>query len=403
VLLLLCLVAFATSAVLFHTHEEPVDSEYILSFHSNVSSLVVESFTRKLSYEQGVEVIRSFSITKWRALHVKLTPEALAKRLSESEYFDFVEQNSVVRLDAVEQECALQNNVEWGLRRISYKDIPGPGDPYLYLGDGAGVTSYIIDTGISLIHEEFADGDRATFGFNAVTGERDDDCNGHGTHVAGTVGGRVYGVAKKVSLVAVKVLNCQGSGTFAGVIAGIDWVTADHEKKKGPSNANMSLGGGNSPAVVQAVTNSIAGGTGYSIAAGNSNANACNYSPANTPDGVCVGATTITGTGTTQTDVRSSFSNYGPCVHVFAPGQLVKSAWIPFVDSVNTISGTSMAAPHVCGRMSIIQGRYPEMTPAQIKAIISEEQATTGVLNLNCGTNAVCLESPDAFLRSDCN
>jgi len=196
---------------------------------------------------------------------VKLSPEALAKRLDESEYFDFVEENSVVSIEEPMQECVIQNDAIDSLRRISYRAIPEVSLPYMYKGNGEGVTSYIIDTGISLIHEEFLNPDvapptvRASWGFNGIDSDNR-DCHGHGTHVAGTVGGIRHGVAKRVTLVAVKVLNCQGSGTVASVVAGVDWVTNNHRK---PANANMSLGGGNSAAINASVSASIEAGVSY--------------------------------------------------------------------------------------------------------------------------------------------
>ena len=200
--------------------------------------------------------------------------------------------------------------------------------------------AYIIDTGIRTTHSQF--GGRAISGYDAIDGALPAaDCNGHGTHVAGTVGGSTYGVAKAVSLVAVRVLNCSGSGSTSGVIAGIDWVTGNHQAGQ-PAVANMSLGGGASSSLDTAVRNSIADGVTYALAAGNDNTNACNSSPARTAEALTVGSTT-------SSDARSSFSNYGTCVDIFAPGSSITSAWHTSDTATNTISGTSMAAPHVAG------------------------------------------------------
>ena len=185
-------------------------------------------------------------------------------------------------------------------------------------------------------------------------GNGTNDCNGHGTHVAGTTGGTTYGVAKQVTLHAVRVLSCTGSGSNAGVIAGVDWVTQNHVK---PAVANMSLGGGVSTALDQAVANSISAGVSYAIAAGNSNANACNSSPARVASAVTVGSTT-------NTDARSSFSNFGTCLDIFAPGSSITSAWNTSDTATNTISGTSMASPHVAGALALYLQTNPGASAA---------------------------------------
>ena len=227
--------------------------------------------------------------------------------------------------------------------------------------------AYIIDTGIRSTHSDF--GGRATSGYDAIDGGSADDCNGHGTHVAGTVGGTTYGVAKGVSLVAVRVLDCGGSGTTSGVIAGVNWVTSNHGAGQ-PAVANMSLGGGASSALDTAVSNSIADGVTYALAAGNSNANACNSSPARTPNAITVGATT-------SSDARASFSNYGTCVDIFAPGSSITSAWYTSNTATNTISGTSMASPHVAGAAAVYLEANPSATPAQVASALIAA-ATTG-------------------------
>ncbi len=216
--------------------------------------------------------------------------------------------------------------------------------------------AYIIDTGIRFSHNEF--GGRATSGFDAVDGGSADDCNGHGTHVAGTVGGATYGVAKSVRLVGVRVLNCQGSGTNAQVVGGIDWVTANAESNPSvPAVANMSLGGGANSSIDTAVNNSINAGVTYAIAAGNGNAlgqrqNACNYSPARVPNAITVGATQ-------NNDAAASFSNYGTCVDILAPGVNITSSWSTSNTATNTISGTSMATPHVAGAAALLLQANP--------------------------------------------
>ncbi|HYO58438.1 S8 family peptidase, partial [Archangium sp.] len=241
-----------------------------------------------------------------------------AKALAEDPRVQYVEENGEVSIEGV------QTGTTWGLDRVDQLSLPLD-QTYTYNTAGAGVNAYIIDTGIRLSHLDF--GGRAHTGFDAITpGGTGDDCNGHGTHVAGTVGGATWGVAKEVNLYAVRVLSCAGSGTYAGVIAGVDWVTANHIT---PAVANMSLGGGASQAVDDAVTASIASGVVYAVAAGNDNGNACLKSPARTPNALTVGSTT-------NTDARSSFSNFGTCVDIFAPGSNITSAWYTGSTATNT-------------------------------------------------------------------
>ncbi|AGL15563.1 S8 family peptidase [Actinoplanes sp. N902-109] len=292
--------------------------------------------------------------------------EYAAKRLAADPHVAYVEQNQVVSL------LATQSGATWGLDRIDQAGLP-LNSTYTYSQTAAGVTAYIIDTGIKYTHNDF--GGRATFGYDAV-GSGGVDCNGHGTHVAGTVGGATYGVAKQVKLVGVRVLNCSGSGTTAGVIAGVNWVTANARK---PAVANMSLGGGASTALDNAVAGSISSGVSYALAAGNSTANACNSSPARVPAAITVGATT-------STDARASYSNYGTCLDIFAPGSSITSDWYSSNTATNTISGTSMASPHVAGAAALVLSANPSYTPAQVRDTLVN-QATAGKVT-NPGTGS---------------
>ena len=246
----------------------------------------------------------------------------------------------------------------WGLDRIDQNNLP-LNNSYTYPNEGAGVHFYSLDTGILPTHVDLAG--RIGNGISTVPNSPSTvDCNGHGTHTTSTAGGTTYGVAKKMTLHPVRVLNCGGSGSFAGVIQGIDWVTANHIS---PAVANMSLGGSVDPATNQAVTNSIAAGVFYSISAGNNFGNACNNSPASTPNATTVAASAIN-------DAKASFSDTGPCVDIFGPGVNITGAWIGSNTATNTISGTSMSAPHVAGAAGLYLAANPGSTPAAINTAL---------------------------------
>ncbi|MEY2441086.1 MAG: hypothetical protein QOJ46_512 [bacterium] len=270
---------------------------------------------------------------------------------------------------------ATQFSAPWGLDRIDRRSRPLNAN-YDYTRTGAGVTAYVIDTGIRYTHQQF--GGRATSGYDAVDGGSADDCNGHGTHVAGTVGGSTYGIAKAVSLIGVRVLDCFGAGTFGGVVAGIDWVTADHAPGQ-PAVANMSLGGGASNVLDQAVRNSIADGVSYAVAAGNDNGSACSASPARVANALTVAATT-------STDARASYSNHGSCVDLFAPGSSITSSWSTSDTATNTISGTSMATPHVAGVVALYLQGTPSATPGDVHTVINRIATINKVTDARAGS-----------------
>lgn len=285
--------------------------------------------------------------------------EEQALKLSSDPRVKFVEEDSVM------EATTTQSNPPWGLDRIGQRDLPLNAS-YSYTTTGSGVNVYIIDTGIRRTHTQF--GGRAFVGFDSVgDGQNTNDCNGHGTHVSGTVGGSTYGVAKAVRLFAVRVLNCSGSGANAGVIAGVDWVTANHIS---PAVANMSLGGGVSTALDTAVNNSINSGVTYAIAAGNSNTNASNSSPARVAAAITVGSSTIT-------DARSSFSNFGSVVDIFAPGSSILSSYNTSDTATATLSGTSMATPHVAG----VAARFLQSNPTASPATVRNEIVNQATLN----------------------
>lgn len=279
---------------------------------------------------------------------------------------DYVEPDRVAR---VLEADGTQTGATWGLDRIDQASLP-LNSTYTYPNTGAGVNAYIIDTGVLITHTQFTG--RIGSGFSAIGSSQNYvDCNGHGTHVSGTVGGTTFGVAKQVTIRPVRVLDCSGSGSNSGVIAGVNWVTANRQL---PAVANMSLGGGASSALDTAVANSIAAGVTYAIAAGNDNQNACNYSPARTAAALTVGATT-------STDARASYSNYGTCLDIFAPGSSITSAWYTSSSATASLSGTSMATPHVAGAAALYLAANPSASPAQVA------QALTGGATLNKVTN----------------
>jgi subtilisin family serine protease len=292
------------------------------------------------------------------------------------------------------QSCVIQQPApSWGLDRISEIDINLLDGRFPHSSTaGTGVDVYIVDTGIYLAHSDWTG--RVEWGFNSAD-TVNDDCNGHGTHVAGTAAGTLYGVAKFSHLIAVKVLGCGGSGSWAGVISGIQYVAQRHATSGKPSVANLSLGGGYQLSVNQAVTAAVQAGVVMVIAAGNNNGDACQTSPASTPECISVGATDIgTDNNGDSTDVRSFFSNYGSCTDVFAPGSAITSAWITGPDSTNVLSGTSMAAPHIAGVAATILGANPALTPEQVLIQISNTGGKDKI-DLQCGTNAICQASPN--------
>jgi len=296
---------------------------------------------------------------------VEMSPED-AEALSQDFRVKFVEEDGVVTADAT------QTNPPWGLDRIDQRNRPLSGT-YTYNWTGSGVRAYVIDTGIRTTHTQF--GGRASNVFDALGGSGA-DCNGHGTHVSGTIGGSTYGVAKSSLLRGVRVLDCNGSGSTSGVISGVDWVTANHIN---PAVANMSLGGGISTALDTAVNNLANSGVPIAVAAGNSNANACNTSPARAANAITVGATTTT-------DARASFSNFGTCLDIFAPGSGVLSAWFSSDTATATLSGTSMASPHVAGVAALYKQFSPSASATTTRNAIVNGSTANVVTNPGTGS-----------------
>ncbi|WP_430780669.1 S8 family serine peptidase [Actinoplanes sp. G11-F43] len=312
----------------------------------------VTSASQELAREYGGVVDGNYLSTV-RGFHLNATSSE-ARRLAADPSVDYVEQDA--RITTADAPA-------WGLDRMDQRALPLSGT-YTHR-PAAGITAYVIDTGIRTTHQEF--GGRASSGWDFVDQDATaDDCNGHGTHVAGTIGGATHGVARDVNLVGLKVLGCDGSGAYSDFIAAIDWVTAHAQK---PAVANMSLGGPLNRALNAAVQRSIASGVTYTIAAGNEDRNACKASPAATPEAITVGAVDAF-------DARAPFSNWGRCLDLFAPGVEIESAGRASDSAVKTMSGTSMAAPHVAGAAALVLAAHPDWTPAQVRADLIDNAGT---------------------------
>jgi len=304
---------------------------------------------------------------------------AVARRVAADPSVAYVEQNHRLRISDTQSPTP-----SWGLDRVDQRELPLD-DGYTYPTLAGTVRAYIVDTGIMVSHQDF--GGRAISGFDAIDGGAADDCHGHGTHVAGTVGGESYGVAKGVTLVAVRVLDCSGEGTTAQVVAGIDWVTGDHDPGE-PAVANMSLGGDVDEVLDAAVAGSIADGISYAVAAGNDDVDACGHSPARTPAAITVGAT---GGYVGANDDRAWFSNYGTCLDIFAPGVEIVSATNTGDTATATLSGTSMATPHVAGAAALVLAAHPSYPPQQVRDRLIADATVGAVVDPGA-------DSPDALL-----
>jgi subtilisin family serine protease len=335
-----------------------IPGQYIVVFNDDVEDPIGKAKEKALKkngtlkYSYGA-VLKGFA--------AELSDEAVADLRADPDVA-YIEQDQTVTLSTT------QTGATWGIDRIDQRNRPLSGT-YTYTSTGSGVRVYIIDTGIRTAHTQF--GGRASAVYDAFGGSGQ-DCNGHGTHVAGTVGGSTYGVAKGALLRAVRVLNCSGSGSWSGIIAGMDWVRTNHIK---PAVANMSLGGGFSSSVNTAANNLSNAGVFVAVAAGNSNANACNFSPASAANVTSV-------MSSTSSDVKSSFSNFGSCTHVYAPGSSITSAWSTSNTATNTISGTSMASPHVAGVAALYKKAIGDHSSSTIRTWIINN-STANVISGN--------------------
>jgi subtilisin family serine protease len=368
-------------------NQRPIEGRYIVVLKEEAARLASESardrgnlpevaqLARQIAAaRRGMKLERSFAHALRGFVASDVSDDDLIALLQD-ERVEYVEEDGVVSVGAT------QNNATWGLDRVDQAALPLNGT-YVYDSTASNVNAYIIDTGIRASHADF--GGRVLNGYSAINdGNGTNDCQGHGTHVAGTVGSATYGVAKGVSLYPVRVLGCNGSGSNSGIIAGMDWVRANHSK---PAVANMSLGGGASSSVDSAVANLTNAGVVVVVAAGNDNTSACNYSPARAASAITVGSTT-------NTDARSSFSNYGSCLDIFAPGSSILSTSNSSNSATATLSGTSMASPHVAGAAALYLAGNPNATPSQVATALNNLAVANAVSGAGAG-------SPNRLLQS---
>eukprot|EP01060_Flectonema_neradi_P036619 TRINITY_DN70_c0_g2_i2.p1 TRINITY_DN70_c0_g2~~TRINITY_DN70_c0_g2_i2.p1 ORF type:complete len:395 (+),score=111.59 TRINITY_DN70_c0_g2_i2:73-1257(+) len=387
---LFSMVGLTNAAYLAAPTGKVIDGEYIIMMNKNATTVDHE---KVFSATNG---IRKFSIgDSYKAIHAKLDNEKI-DWLRHHGAVELIEHNQVVTTAGVERLNCPNNQGEplsWGQKRTT---TSSPEDVVASFAHdrnwGTDVDAYIVDTGIRCTHEEFTN--RCIWGTNTAGGTNN-DLNGHGTHCAGTVAGTTYGIAKSATLIAVKVLGDNGSGTTAGVIAGVEWVATNAKTRTGKrSVANMSLGGGYSAASNNAVDAAVREGTSFAVAAGNDNRDACNYSPASASDCVTVGSTALESQGNTPIDGRSTFSNFGTCVDIFAPGSSIIAAYASSDSAYATLSGTSMASPHVAGAMAVLLTSGSQ-TPSQIKSALDAMAGKDLVNNAGSG-------SPNKFLHVQC-
>ncbi|KAJ3110556.1 hypothetical protein HDU96_006477 [Phlyctochytrium bullatum] len=328
----------------------------------------------------GFSYLQKYSAGSFRGYAAKVSAE-IAEQLKTLPEVAYVQPDSVVSINF--GGSGGSNTTPWGIRRLAKPDLPLPTNYTAHASAGAGVTAYVIDTGIYTAHPEFQG--RAVWGATFSTDTTNADGHGHGTHVAGTIGSLTYGVAKKVNLVAVKVLDSQGSGSDSDVIAGVNWVATNAKGKK--AVANMSLGGDASQALDDAVTAAIQSGVTFALAAGNESQDACNVSPSRTPLAITVAASD-------SSDRLASFSNTGKCVDVIAPGVSIKSTWKGGATSTNTIDGTSMASPHVAGAAAVILSAGLATTPAQVAAYLTKSAVSGKITGAGTATPNLLAQVP---------
>ena len=327
-----------------------IPGEYIVVLERKAASDSVEQVAAAARAAGGTVSVSYHTVVKGFA--ATLSDEALAV-VRANPAVAFIEADGVVTANV--EPSDEQPDPPWGLDRVDQRDLPLD-QTYEYDHTGAGVSAFVIDTGIRLTHEEFEG--RAISGYDFVRDDDDaTDCHGHGTHVAGTIGGKTYGIAKEATLVGMRVLNCAGRGNWSRVVAAVDWAV---EHREGPAVANLSLGGPKRHVFDMAIHNAVDSGLTVVVSAGNSAQDACLQSPARAPRAITVAATS-------STDTRAGFSNYGPCVDIFAPGVSVLSAWVTSDTATATLSGTSMSSPHVAGVAALYLEQNPDAIPKKVR------------------------------------
>jgi len=354
-----------------------IKNQYIVILNKDAGPSI--DFAQNIAKQHGAKVLQSYdTVLKGFAIYLPETAAtAFVEAMKKNPQVLSVENDIVMKIDAT-----TQSNPDWGLDRIDQKALP-LNSAYSYLQTGSGTTAYIVDTGILSSHQQFSG--RVLSGYTAISdGNGTTDCNGHGTHVAGTVGGSTYGVAKNVNLVPIRILGCDGSGASSNVIAGLDWILKNGKK---PAVVNMSLGGDASTSLDSAVENLFNNGYVMVVAAGNSNTDACSASPARVSKALTVAATD-------STDTRASYSNYGSCVDIFAPGSQINSSWIGSNTATKVLNGTSMATPHVAGVVAEMLQSTPTATPQTISTNLLNQASSNVVKNPSGSPNRLLYKSP---------
>lgn len=354
-----------------------IKNQYIIILNKDVGSS--NEFAQGIAKQHGGKVLQTYdAVLKGFAIYLPdVAGTAFVEAMKKNPKVVSVENDTIMKVDAT-----TQSNPDWGLDRIDQKNLPLD-SAYSYLQTGSGTTAYIVDTGILSTHQQFSG--RVLSGYTAISdGNGTSDCHGHSTHVAGTVGGSTYGVAKNVSLVPIRILGCDGSGASSNVIAGLDWILKNGKK---PAVVNMSLGGEANASLDSAVENLFNNGYVMVVAAGNSNTDACSSSPARVSKAITVAATD-------STDTRASYSNYGSCVDIFAPGSQINSSWIGSNTATKVLNGTSMATPHVVGVVAEMLQSTPTATPQTISTNLLNQASNNVVKNPSGSPNRLLYKSP---------
>lgn len=354
-----------------------IKNQYIVILNKDVGSS--NEFAQGIAKQHGGKVLQTYdAVLKGFAIYLPdVAGTAFVEAMKKNPKVVSVENDTIMKVDAT-----TQSNPDWGLDRIDQRNLPLD-SAYSYLQTGSGTTAYIVDTGILSTHQQFSG--RVLSGYTAISdGNGTSDCHGHGTHVAGTVGGSTYGVAKNVSLVPIRILGCDGSGASSNVIAGLDWILKNGKK---PAVVNMSLGGEANTSLDSAVENLFNNGYVMVVAAGNSNTDACSSSPARVSKAITVAATD-------STDARASYSNYGSCVDIFAPGSQINSSWIESNTATKVLNGTSMATPHVAGVVAEMLQSTPTATPQTISTNLLNQASSNVVKNPSGSPNRLLYKSP---------